>query len=60
MIGIYKITNKINGISYIGQSRDIEKDGLRIEQDINTEQNIIKLFIVLLGNMVSIILIFLL
>nr|DAU78890.1 MAG TPA: intron associated endonuclease [Caudoviricetes sp.] len=25
MIGIYKITNKINGISYIGQSRDIEK-----------------------------------
>lgn len=25
MIGIYKITNKINGRSYIGQSKDIEK-----------------------------------
>ena len=25
MIGIYKITNKINGKSYIGQSIDIEK-----------------------------------
>lgn len=25
MIGIYKITNKINGKYYIGQSKDIDK-----------------------------------
>lgn len=25
MIGIYKITNKINGKMYIGQSNDIER-----------------------------------
>lgn len=35
MIGIYKITNKINGKSYIGQSRQIEK---RFTQHINNER----------------------
>lgn len=27
MIGIYLITNKVNGKKYVGQSIDIEKDG---------------------------------
>lgn len=38
MIGIYKITNLINGQSYIGQSVDIEKRWLREQQaafDVN-------------------------
>ena len=33
MIGIYKITNLINGKVYIGQSRDISKDGMLIVQE---------------------------
>ena len=32
MIGIYKITNLINGQSYIGQSVDIEKRWLKEQQ----------------------------
>ena len=37
MIGIYKITNKINNKIYIGQSKDIER---RWKQHINNSKNI--------------------
>ena len=36
MIGIYKITNKLNGKVYIGQSRDIDA---RWRQHINAKDN---------------------
>lgn len=37
MIGIYKITNKINNKTYIGQSKDIQR---RWKQHINNSKNI--------------------
>lgn len=37
MVGIYKITNTINGKSYIGQSKDIHK---RWKREINDSTNI--------------------
>lgn len=41
MIGIYKITNKINNKSYIGQSKNIEKrfDNHKQRAFVNTENN---------------------
>ena len=35
MIGIYKITNLVNGKVYIGQSRQIEKDGHNTKRQLN-------------------------
>ena len=38
MIGIYKITNLVNGKIYIGQSKDIERRlKERYGEDLNTE-----------------------
>lgn len=39
MIGIYKFTNKINGMSYIGQSVDIERRYKQYKR-INTDDTI--------------------
>ena len=39
MIGIYKFTNKINGMSYIGQSVDIERR-YKQHKSINTDNTI--------------------
>lgn len=39
MIGIYKFTNKINGMSYIGQSVDIERR-YKQHKRINTDNTI--------------------
>ena len=59
MIGIYKITNKINNQAYIGLSKHIEKRFKSIELDIMfMDMNMIKHYIELLESMVLKILIF--
>ncbi|MEN6292413.1 MAG: GIY-YIG nuclease family protein, partial [Methanobacterium sp.] len=40
MIGVYKISNKIDGKSYYGSSKNIEKRWLRHKNELNKNKHI--------------------